>query len=424
MIKFLIKGVLRDRSRSVFPLLTVTIGVILTVFAYAWIQGVQSSFIDTTARFDTGHVKIMSRAYAEEKNQVPNDLCYIGVEALLDKLRQDYPDMIWSPRIKFGGLLDIPDEQGETRTQGPVVGMAVDLLSEDTPEKSILNLEGSVVQGRLPRAPWEILICDELAHRLSVEVGETATLIGVTMNGSMAVTNFTVAGTIRFGMTAMDRGAMLADLKDIQIALDMEDAAGEILGFFRDFIYVDEKAEELKADFNARYSDEEDEFSPVMSTLFEESELGDLMGMIDLFAKVILLIFVVPMSIVLWNAGLMGSLRRYGEIGVRLAMGESKGHLYRSMLTESMVIGFAGSILGTIIGLALAYYLQNHGLDIGSMMKNSTLLISDVLRAKVTPAGHLIGFVPGLLATFLGTSIAGIGIYRRQTARLIKELEV
>ena len=424
MIKFLIKGVIRDRSRSVFPLLTVTIGVILTVFAYAWIQGVQSSFIDTTARFDTGHVKIMSRAYAEEKNQVPNDLCYIGVEALLDKLRQDYPDMIWSPRIKFGGLLDIPDEQGETRTQGPVVGMAVDLLSEDTPEKSILNLEGSVVQGRLPRAPGEILISDELAQRLSVEVGETATLIGVTMNGSMAVTNFTVAGTIRFGMTAMDRGAMLADLKDIQIALDMEDAAGEILGFFRDFIYVDEKAEELKADFNARYSDEEDEFSPVMSTLFEESELGDLMGMIDLFAKVILLIFVVPMSIVLWNAGLMGSLRRYGEIGVRLAMGESKGHLYRSMLTESMVIGFAGSILGTIIGLALAYYLQNHGLDIGSMMKNSTLLISDVLRAKVTPAGHLIGFVPGLLATFLGTSIAGIGIYRRQTSRLMKELEV
>jgi putative ABC transport system permease protein len=424
MIKFLIKGVVRDRSRSVFPLLTVTIGVILTVFAYAWIQGVQTSFVDSTAKFDTGHVKIMSRAYAEEANQVPNDLCYIGVEALLGKLRREYPDMIWTPRIKFGGLLDIPDEDGETRAQGPVVGMAVDIFSEDSPEKSILNLEGSVVQGRLPQAPGEILISDELARRLEVEVGETATLISVTMNGSMAVTNFTVAGTVLFGMTAMDRGAMVADLGDIQIALDMEDAAGEILGFFQDFIYIDEKAKELEVDFNARHSDESDEFSPVMSTLFQESELGDLMGMIDLFAQVILLIFVVPMSIVLWNAGLMGSLRRYGEIGVRLAMGESKGHLYRSMLTESMVIGFVGSILGTIIGLALAYYLQNHGFNIGSMMKNSTLLISDVMRAKVTPVGHVVGFIPGLLATLLGTSIAGIGIYRRQTSRLMKELEV
>lgn len=424
MIKFLIKGVIRDRSRSVFPLLTVTIGVTLTVFAYAWVQGVQNSFLESTAKFGTGHVKIMSRAYAEESDQTPNDLSYIGVDELLGNLKREYPDMIWAPRIKFGGLLDIPDEQGETRAQGPVAGMAVDILSEDSVEKRILNLEGSLVQGRLPRKPGEILISDELAERLDVGVGETATLISVTMNGSMAVTNFIVAGTIRFGMTAMDRGAVVADLKDIQTALDMEDAAGEFLGFFPDFIYDDERAKELKADFNAEFSDEKDEFSPVMSTLFEESELGDLMGMIDMMAQAILLIFIVPMAIVLWNAGLMGSLRRYGEIGVRLAMGETKGHLYRSMLTESMVIGFAGSVLGTVLGLIIAYYLQNHGINIGSLMKNTTLLISDVMRAKVTPMGHVIGFVPGLIATLLGTSIAGLGIYRRQTSRLIKELEV
>jgi len=424
MIKFLIKGVFRDRSRSVFPLLTVLIGVMLTVFLYAWIQGVQTSFIDSTAKFGTGHVKIMSRAYAEESDQIPNDLSYVGVKSLLKELRSEYPDLIWTPRIKFGGLLDIPDEQGETRAQGPVAGMAVDIFTEDSPEKSILNLERAVVQGRLPQKSGEILISEEFANRLDIKIGETATLISVTMNGSMAVTNFTVAGTIRFGMSVMDRGAMLADVGDMQTALDMEDATGEILGFFQDFIYLDEKAEELKAEFNARYTKETDEFSPVMRTLFEESELGDLMGMIGMFAGAILVIFVVPMSIVLWNAGLMGSLRRYGEIGVRLAMGESKGHLYRSMLVESMVIGFVGSLLGTILGLSIAYYLQTHGFNIASMMKNSTLLISDVMRAKVTPVGHIIGFFPGLLATLLGTSIAGIGIYRRQTSRLMKELEV
>lgn len=424
MIKFLIKGVIRDRSRSLFPLLTVLIGVMLTVFVHAWIKGVQNSFIDSTAKFSTGHVKIMSRAYAEEVDQIPNDLAYIGVKALLQELESEYPDLIWTPRIKFGGLLDIPDEQGETRAQGPVAGLAVDLFSENSPEKSILNLAGSVVSGGMPEKPGEILISDEFANRLDIAIGETATLISVTMNGSIAVANFTVAGTIRFGVVAMDRGAMLVDLKDIQTALDMEDATGEILGFFQDFIYLDEKAEGLKAGFNARYSKETDEFSPIMSTLIEQSELGDLMGMIKMFSGVILIIFVVPMSIVLWNAGLIGSLRRYGEIGVRLAMGESKGHLYRSMISESMVIGFVGSILGTIVGLGIAYYLQTHGINIAAMMKNSTLLISDVMRAKVTPVSHIIGFFPGMLATLLGTSIAGIGIYRRQTSRLMKELEV
>ena len=39
MIKFFIKGLLRDRSRSLFPLLTVVIGVFLTVVFYCWVQG-------------------------------------------------------------------------------------------------------------------------------------------------------------------------------------------------------------------------------------------------------------------------------------------------------------------------------------------------------------------------------------------------
>jgi len=129
------------------------------------------------------------------------------------------------------------------------------------------------------------------------------------------------------------------------------------------------------------------------------------------------------MSIVLWNAGLMGSLRRYGEIGVRLAMGETKGHLYRSMISESLMVGFVGSVLGTAVGLAITYFLQEKGINISGMMKNASILFSDVMRARITPACFFIGFLPGLVATFLGASISGVGIYKRKTANLMKELE-
>jgi putative ABC transport system permease protein len=57
-------------------------------------------------------------------------------------------------------------------------------------------------------------------------------------------------------------------------------------------------------------------------------------------------------------------------------------------------------------------------------MQSSTLLINDVIRTKVTPFSFVIGFIPGLLANVLGSSIAGIGIYKRKTAQLMKELEV
>ncbi|OGD21424.1 MAG: hypothetical protein A2W03_15290 [Candidatus Aminicenantes bacterium RBG_16_63_16] len=423
MIAFLFKGLMRDRSRSLFPILTVLIGVTLTVFLYNWMNGAEFNFIDSSARFSTGHVKVMSRAYSREADQVPNDLALAGVGTLLDRLRKDYPDLIWTPRVRFGGLLDIPDANGETRAQGPVMGLAVDLLSAGSVEPGIFKLGEVLVRGRPPQGPGEILISDDFARRLNVQPGDTATLISVTMAGSLAVANFIVAGTIRFGVEAMDRGAMIADLAGIQSALDMEDAAGEILGFFRDFVYRDRRAADIAARFNTAYQGDSDEFAPVMDTLANQAGMGDLLAMMRMFSGLALVIFIGVMSIVLWNAGLMGSLRRYGEIGVRLAMGETRTHIYRSLILESLMIGALGSVIGTAIGLAASYYLQAHGLNIGFMMKNASLFVSNVMRAKVSPASYGVGFVPGLLATFLGASISGLGIYRRRTSELMKELE-
>ena len=423
MIKFLIKGVLRDRSRSLFPVLTVTAGVLLTVVGFSWINGIQSSWVEVAAKYNTGHLRVMSRAYADDVNQSPNDLAYIGVNQLLSNLRQDFPELTWTPRIRFGGLLDIPDEKGETKVQGPCMGMAVDLLSEDSPEEEILNLRDSIIRGRLPEEPDEILITEEFAQRLGLSMGETATLISATMYGSMAIANLSVTGTVRFGVTAMDRSTIIADISEIQRVLNMENTAGEVLGFFKTNLYDNEQAEEIAERFNAKYSDKEDEFSPYMGTLLKQSGMEDILGMVDMYGEVIIIVFIVVMSIVLWNAGLMGSLRRYGEIGVRLAIGEDKGHLYRSLITEALIIGFIGSVIGTALGLLVSYYLQETGINIAFMMKDSTLMMSDTFRADVNAVSHYIGFIPGMAATFLGSVISGLGIYKRKTSQLMKELE-
>ena len=71
MVKFLIKGLLRDKHRSLFPVLIVASGVTLTVLIQCWISGILGEIVDTSAAFATGHVKIMSRAYAENAGQNP-----------------------------------------------------------------------------------------------------------------------------------------------------------------------------------------------------------------------------------------------------------------------------------------------------------------------------------------------------------------
>ena len=424
MIKFLVNGLLRERQRSLFPIIIVAIGVWITVFFQAYIEGVFSELVDTTARFSTGHVKIMSRAYAENKDQRPNDLALIGVDQIMVDLQQQYPEMTWVKRIQFGGLLDIPDETGETRSQGPVAGMGIDLLSPGSSEIQTLNIKKTLVSGRMPQNPGEILISDNLAKNLKVQLGETATLLTSTMYGSMTMYNFTVVGTIRFGILVMDRGAMIADVTDIQQAMDMVDAAGEILGYQENRIYSDEKATVIVNRFNANYQDVDDEFAPKMGTLKEVSNLAEYLKIGEDYSGILIFIFVLVMSIVLWNVGLLGGLRRYGEVGIRLAIGEHKGHVYRSMIYESIFSGLVGSVIGTMIGLACAYWLQTQGLDISSLLKNVNMMFPAVLRAEITLETYYIGFVPGLFSTVLGTSLSGIGIYKRQTAQLFKELEV
>ena len=423
MIRFLLKGLLRDRSRSLFPVLIVSLGVMLTVFLQTWLQGAMGDIVRSNANFSTGHVKIMSKAYAENKNQIPNDLALLGVEELLTSLRKHHPDMVWVERIRFGGLLDVPDAQGETRAQGPSTGLAVDLLSSQSPEIATLNIRQSIVRGQLPAKSGEILIGDEFARKLEANIGDTVTLLSSTMHGSMSIQNFTIAGTVRFGVNAMDRGALLIDISDIRRALDMDDAAGELLGYFGDGLYHDAAATQTAQAFNDRSAAPGDDYAPVMCTLRDQDGLGEYLDMSQYFSFIASGIFVVAMSIVLWNVGLIGGLRRYGEMGLRLAIGEDKRHVYGSLIIEALGVGIIGSIIGTAIGLALAWYLQAHGLDIGSMVKNSSMMMSNVMRAEITGITYCIGFIPGLLSTVLGAALSGLGIYRRQTAQLFKELE-
>ncbi|MCK4782258.1 MAG: hypothetical protein KAV87_00805, partial [Desulfobacteraceae bacterium] len=187
MIEFLIKGLIRDRSRSLFPVLMVCAGAFLTVLLYSYMKGAIGDMVDSSARFEKGHVKIMTRAYNELSDQMPNDLALLGTDDLMDQLRKDNPHMIWTPRIKFGGLIDIPDENGQTRSQGPAFGIGIDLHSPDSPEIDILNLKKSIVQGRLPQNRNEILMSESFAQKLGLNIGEQATLISSTMNGSMTV---------------------------------------------------------------------------------------------------------------------------------------------------------------------------------------------------------------------------------------------
>ena len=426
MIKFLTKGLLRDRSRSLFPVLVITLTVAMVVFAIGFMRGTMNSlFLDTAVVF-SGHEKIVTRAYNEENQLLPNDLALLDVDQLVDELGRDHPNFFWTPRITFAGLLDVPDENGETKSQGPVITLGIDLFSENSRQAEIWELDRVLVEGQIPQNKDDALISTKLADQLDLAVGETVTFIGSTMDNAFTTYNFNVSGTFNLRKGQTDKQMMLVDLSGARLALDMDNAASAIFGFTHSLYYDDETAVALRTDYNKIKSDSLDIFSPFMLALRDGNQMGTMVDVSGAMIAIMGGIFLVVVMVVLWNMGLMNGLRRYGEVGLRLAMGESKGQVYRSMISEAVIIGLAGTVVGTGIGLALTYYVQENGIDYTKGMEalsNSSMVMPNIFYAQVTPDLYYIGFIPGVLATVLGTMLAGLALYKRETAQLFKELE-
>lgn len=407
------------------PIIVVAVGVTLVVFLHAYITGLLNDSIEMNAKMSFGHVKVVTEAYKENMSQMPVDLSILGTEELTENLKKEFPDITWVERIQFGGLVDAPDTNGDTRSQGPAMGIGIDMLSGKSGELERMNISNSIVTGRLPEKRGEVLISDLFAQNLKVKVGDQITLIGSTMNGSMSYYNFVVSGTVSFGVKVLDKGSIIADLSDVRIALDMADAASEITGFFDLGYYEKETALGAVAKFKSVFPNtENDVYAPTMLTLQDQGGMGQMVDLGSAMGAIITGIFMFAMALVLWNAGLLGGIRRYGEFGIRLAMGEEKKHVYKTQLYESVMIGIAGSIFGTILGLFFAWLLQKYGINIGDAMKSSSMMMPTILRARITPVDYYIGFFPGIISTLIGTALAGIGIYRRKTSQLFKELEV
>jgi len=422
MFEFLLKGVFRDRHRWLFPVMIVMFAVTILVFGFSFLEGFRLSYIRQSSRFMSGHLKVVSRAYAQMQDIKPYDLALLDISEDLKDWKDQYPMLSWVERINFGALLDVPDEAGETRVQAEVAGFAIDLFGSDE-EIRRMKLDSSLRSGKLPGRNGEILLSHTAAQKLELKPGDTITLMGATVFGAMTMRNFTLSGTVDFGTQSLDRGAVVADLADIREMLDMQGAAGEILCYFKDGKYELSKATAIADDFNRKYSKEEDEFSPQMLRLHDQGNLGAILKMFDYSTLWMSVGFVLVLGIVLWNAGLLNSIRRYGEFGLRLALGESKRRVYISLLVEALIVGVVGGLLGLLLGSSISLYFNRAGMDMSIYNRSSTIMSEDVLYTVLNAQSLLVSFIPGLLSTLLGAALAGIAIFNRDTSQLFKELE-
>ncbi len=431
MIRWIYLGIIRDKTRSLFPFLVVSAGVSLMIFFLGFMDGIFAGMVDITANLDTGHVRFVNRPFYEEEYLNPMDRALAGQKETGQWLKENADRRVsWSPRIRWGAIMDVPDPQGETLHQTPVVGMAMDLLSADSPELARLKLADSLLAGRLPEASHELLVGYQLAQTLELELGRPVTLLGQSFDGGLAADNYTVVGFVKFGVSAMDKKMALIDLADAQETFYMEDMVTDWLGYlpaevgYMDYPEIQSRLQERLAGLLARPPAEwaaDDE--PMVLSILDQRNFSSLVRTFEAVKKIVIGIFLFLMTLVLWNAGLLNGIHRYGEMGLRLAMGETHRALVFRLGLEAFLIGVLGSLAGCLIGGAIVYYLQEVGINMGDAFAKTGLMLSDVTRGRLSLEGFVMGIVPGMTASVLGNLIASLAIFKRSEANLFRELE-
>ena len=429
MIGFWFRGLFRDKSRFLFPFTVVTVGVALVVALVGFMEGVFMGMIDMTANIDSGHLRLVNKSFYDEEHLRPLDRSLANQQETHDWLDQhSAPEVDWSPRIRWGAILDVPDEQGETRSQTPVVGMAMDLISPDSKEVVRLHLKSSLIKGTLPKGFNEMLMGIKLAEVLQVSVGQTVTLLSQSFDGGLVTDNYKIAGLLQFGISAMDKKMVLIDLASAQNTFYMEDMVTDWLGYFPSSASFD-RYEEVKERMNASLVDwtppkdwAKDDV-PIVLSIRDQQNIGAISDKFSVIKGFVVGIFTFLMVLVLWNAGILSGIHRYGEMGLRLAFGEPHWKLIMTLAIEGLWIGILGSVAGSLLGGAFAWYLQEVGINMGDNFAQTGLMINDVVRARVTMGGFVQGIVPGILASVAGTLVASMAIFKRSEANLFRELE-
>lgn len=289
-------------------------------------------------------------------------------------------------------------------------------LQEKVKERRFLGLFKRVEEREVPA----IVLGENLAQILGVGPEDRVSLIapfvgeGKSFSLSRAETQtFRVAGIFRLGMSDFDTGLALVSLKDAQ---DLYHLEGRVTGLSMRFRDVDQ-ADTLKAFFQAElgadywvrsWIDMNRNFFSALQV--EKNVMTILLGLIILVAA-----FNIASTLI------MVVMEKTRDIGILRALGATRKSIRKIFLLEGFSVGVFGVVMGSILGLALAWNLN----PVADFLEETTGLAvfpSDIYYLDRIPTEINFLDVATIVALALLTSVLA-GIYPAGRAASLSPVE-
>jgi lipoprotein-releasing system permease protein len=225
-------------------------------------------------------------------------------------------------------------------------------------EPEVVDVSEHMVAGSLDDlvpGQFGIILGRELANVLDVTMGDKVTLLvpqtTVTPVGTLPrMKRFTVTGLFEVGMGEYDRGVAMVHMRDAARLLRMGDAVTGVRLKLRDLFRAREVSVELASQFDGmfRVLNWTDFHRNFFSALETEKRMIGLL----LFFIVVIAAFNIVATLV------MAVVDKQSDIAILKTFGASPGQIRNIFIVQGSVIGFAGTLLGAVLGVLLSLNIE------------------------------------------------------------------
>jgi ABC-type lipoprotein release transport system permease subunit len=364
----------RNHRRTGIMLLAIVLGTWAMIFMTALMRGMVSQMVSDGISALPGHVQVHHPDYRDDPS-IANLIPISGTELARRfegaELRQ------WATRVRVPAVITSEyDSRGVT-----LIG--VDPALED----GLTFVDYDQVQGRFLETSDDkgVVIGRKLADILNTEVGKRIVLMSQDPDNEIADRGFRVVGLFTASVMSFEEQFVFAGKTTLQDMLRIGDQVSEVAVLGDDY-------RDVEAVYETTVGLVDDGVTVERWTELD-TFLGTMLGVMDGFVLVWIVVIFLALSFGLVNTLVMAVFERVREIGLMLALGMRPINILGQIVLESLLLLAIGLALGSALAWATVQPIKDgidvsivgEGMDMWGMSSTLVpeLLLSDVVLANV-----------------------------------------
>ena len=374
----------RNHRRTLVMLSAISIAAWAMIFMTSLIRGMVNEMLRDGIRSLPGHVQVHHSDFRDDPsvgNLVGMTSADIGT-ALADAGIERY-----SARVRVPAVIS-----SERESRGVL------LLGVD-PEREVAidSIGSSVAEGRTLESIDDngVIIGRKLAKKLDTDIGKRIVLMSQDPDNEVADRGFRVVGLYEASLAAQEEAFVFAGRATIQRMLRIDDSVSEVAVVGEDYRVVAPLLTSVRAAIGGQ-----DEVLPWMDI---DRYLGTMMGVMDGFVLVWVIVIFLALSFGLVNTLVMAVFERVREIGLMLALGMRPASILGQIVVESLFLLALGLMIGNLFAYLSVIPLTD-GIDIsavaeGMEMFGASSILYPELELRDMTTANVVVLVLGLLAS-------------------------